>query len=84
MKKRVLTGSLVLMMAFLLAIPALAAPVQMVDVVPVSVEQIEIEGIGVFSQEMTQIFWRTTSTGQLQFRVWSITNGRWLTDWLNA
>ena len=33
--------------------------------------------------EMTQIAWRTYH-GQLQFRVWSITNGRWLTDWTNV
>jgi len=33
--------------------------------------------------EMTQIFWRNYQ-GVLQFRVWSITNGRWLTEWTNA
>lgn len=30
--------------------------------------------------EMTRIYWRN-ATGGVQFRVWSITNGRWLTPW---
>jgi len=34
--------------------------------------------------EQTQIHWRTTSAGVLQFRVWGLTSGRWLTDWINA
>jgi len=29
--------------------------------------------------EMTRIYWRTYH-GQLQFRVWGMTSGRWLTD----
>ena len=83
MKKRLLVCSLVLVMAISMAIPALAVPAQANEfIISEAVENkklIEPHGI-----EQTQIFWRTTSAGQLQFRVWSITNGRWITDWLNA
>jgi hypothetical protein len=30
--------------------------------------------------EMTRVYWRTYN-GVLQWRVWSITNGRWMTEW---
>ena len=33
--------------------------------------------------EYTRIYWRTWN-GNLQFRVWGITSGRWITDWINA
>jgi hypothetical protein len=62
-------------MAFSLPMPAM----------PVVTEQInQIEFLPVApTTEMTRIYWRTYD-GQLQFRVWSITNGRWITDWTNA
>ena len=34
--------------------------------------------------ELTRIYFRTTSEGVLQARVWGITSGRWLTDWGNV
>ena len=30
--------------------------------------------------EMTRMYWRMQG-GVLQWRLWSITNGRWLSDW---
>ena len=33
--------------------------------------------------EMVQVAWRNYY-GQLQWRIWSITNGKWLTEWENA
>ncbi|MCL2373170.1 MAG: hypothetical protein FWC78_07185 [Defluviitaleaceae bacterium] len=33
--------------------------------------------------EFTRTYWRNYG-GQLQWRVWSMTNGRWLTEWANA
>ena len=34
--------------------------------------------------ELTQIYWRTTSAGVFQFRVWRITSGGQFSDWTNA
>lgn len=33
--------------------------------------------------EQTKTYYRTLSNGQVQYRVWSITQGKWLTDWIN-
>jgi len=83
MKKRVLTGFLIFVMALMLAIPAFATPAMVVDV-PVVATQAEVEEpMESRGTEFTRIYWRTTSTGQLQFRVWGMTSGRWLTDWTN-
>jgi len=68
-------------MALLMVVPALAAPAA-VAYVPAQIEVVEEEA-GARSQEMTRIYWRTITGGIIQFRVWSITNGRWLTDWTN-
>ena len=68
-------------MAFLMVIPAVAVPSPVTDV-PVAAAA-AIEDVAPHGLEETQIYWRTMN-GRLQFRVWSITNGRWLTDWTNA
>ena len=78
MKKRALTLCLICVMALLMAVPAIATPAAAIEV-PV-IEQ--VQEIGERTEE-TRIYWRTTSLGVLQFRVWSITWGRWLTDWTN-
>jgi len=76
MKKKFLICLLVSVMALSFAVPtmAVAAPEPINAVV-------EYEGIAPLN-EMTRIYWRTYN-GILQFRVWSITNGRWLTNWTN-
>jgi len=33
--------------------------------------------------EFTRTYWRNYG-GQLQWRIWSITNGRWLTEWADV
>lgn len=33
--------------------------------------------------EETKTYYRTLANGQVQYRVWSITQGKWLTDWTN-
>ena len=85
MKKRLLLFLLISVMAFPLAAPAMtfsfAVPVMAnVSVVddPVCVDG----GENTIDNEMTQIYWRTFN-GVLQFRVWSITYGKWLTEWAN-
>jgi hypothetical protein len=77
-KKRLLLFLCVSMMALSFAVPVMAVETVVLEPVNISAEQ----GITP-DTEMTRIFWRTYN-GQLQWRVWSITNGRWLTDWANA
>lgn len=77
MKKRLLIGFLVVIMAFFMAIPALATPRE------AEIFEPKYQEAEVFAIEETRIYWRTTSTGQLQFRVWSMTFGRWNTYWIN-
>jgi len=78
MKKRLVTYLFVVVMAFSVAIPVMAAEVVEAETKYTMTEQ-EIAP----RTEMTRIYWRNHN-GQVQFRVWSITNGRWLTDWTNA
>jgi len=74
MRKRVLTFALVLIMAFLMTIPAMAAPVS-IDAPAISVEEyVEARGT------QHQTFWRNYH-GMLQFRIWNLTRGIWVTDW---
>jgi len=74
--KRTLVAFLfVCMMALSLAVPTMADGV-------VSNEPLDAEagGENTTDTEMTQLYFRTFN-GVLQFRVWSITYARWLTDW---
>lgn len=34
--------------------------------------------------EETKICYRTLPNGQVQYRIWSVTRGIWLTDWIDA
>ena len=77
MKKRLITCLLICMMAFSFVIPVIATEVAPSETVDVVGEQ----GIMPLN-EQTRIYFRVTSEGILQFRVWSITNGRWITEWL--
>lgn len=76
MKKRLIVGLLASMMASFSAVPAMAAEVA--EAKPVYV--VMGEEISPFN-EQTRIYFRITPAGRLQARVWSITWGRWLTDW---
>jgi len=77
MKKRFIVYLFASLMALSFAVPAMAADAVAVEPTYAAAEQ-EIAP----RTEMTQFFWRTYN-GQLQFRIWSITNGRWLTEWTN-
>ena len=85
MKKKLLVCVLAVVMLFSMAVPAIAATQ---EVVPVAVAKgySVSDGYAEISpfNELTRIYWRTTPAGVLQFRVWGITSGRWLTDWTNA
>ena len=76
MRKRFLVCLFACAMALSFAIPVMA--VDVVDKEPVSA--VVYEEIAPFN-EVTQIFFRTYH-GVLQMRVWSVTRGRWLTDWV--
>ena len=79
MKKRFMVCLFVMLMALSFAVPAMAADVS------ISIVDVVEEGMAEVTPftEMTQIYlrWAPSDPTRLQFRVWSITNGRWLTDW---
>ena len=84
MRKKLLACLLVCILALALAVPAMASPLDMA-----TIPTYEVGTSGVYQEitphgvELTQIYWRTITGGQLQFRVWGMTSGRWLTDWTN-
>jgi len=73
---------LVGMMAFSLAITTTATEVVAMTNTTAPIIVTAEQDISPF-HEFTQIYWRWHN-GHLQMRVWSITNGRWLTDWIYA
>ena len=73
MKKRLVVFLFVSVMALSFAVPVAAKPA----IEPISTA--EYQGIAPFT-EMTRIYHRW-SGGRLQFRVWGMTSGRWLTEW---
>lgn len=77
MKKMLITFLLITVMMLSFAVPAMATKVVATEQVTATMEQ----EIVPFS-ERTRIYFRTLN-GQAQFRVWSITNGIWLTPWTN-
>jgi len=78
MKKRLVVCLFISVMALSFVIPAMAAE-KAVTVAPTSaVTEYEIAP----RTEVTRIYWRTYS-GQLQWRVWGVTSGRWITEWAN-
>jgi hypothetical protein len=76
MKKRLMVFLLISVMTFSFAVPAMANVSVVNDPVCVG------GGENTIDNELTQIYWRTFN-GVLQFRVWSITHGKWLTEWTN-
>ena len=79
MKKRLVAFLLVCVVALSFAVvPAMAAEVVAPEPVNATAEQ----GI-VPATHMVQMFWRTYH-GVLQWRLWSITDGRWLSDWTDV
>jgi len=76
MKKRIMVFLLVCTMALSFAIPAMAAS----ETIAVEPTNVETEQEVTPFHEFTQIAFRTYH-GVLQWRVWSLTNGRWLTEW---
>ena len=83
MKKKLLVCVLAVVMLFSMAVPALAATQEAMPVTVAKGYDMS-DGYAVISpfSEQTRIYWRTWN-GQLQFRVWGITSGRWLTPWTN-
>ena len=75
MKKRIIVCLFVSLIAMSFAIPVMATEATVVKPVYESTGE-EISP----RNEMTRIYFRN-HYGRLQFRVWSITNGRWITDW---
>ena len=75
-KKKLITCLFACIAVFLFSVPVMATEVAVVEPANAEAKQ-EITPFN----EMTQIFFRTYG-GVLQFRVWSITNGRWITDWI--
>ena len=80
MKKKLIVFLLVGLMALSFTVPVMASE----NVTTVSAyETTDIEHENSIHGEMTQMHWRLCGChGLLQFRVWSLTNGRWITDWL--
>ena len=78
LKNRLMAFLLVCVMALSFAVPTMAT----IETVAVEPKYVSAEQEIVPFTEFTQIFWRTYN-GQLQFRVWSLTFGRWNTDWTN-
>ena len=81
MRKKLITFLCASIMSLSFVIPALA----METVTTVAVEPVNASAVQEISpfHEFTQFYWRWHN-GQLQFRVWSITNGIWLTPWTDA
>ena len=84
MKKKIITLFFICGMALFFAVPVMAqTEVAVAEAVYETIEQdaVEEQGITPFT-EMTRAYFRTYN-GVLQFRIWSITNGRWLTYWID-
>ena len=76
MKKRLVLCLLVGMVVLAFPVSVMATETVAAKLVYESMEQ-EI----VPFNELTRIYFRVTPEGLVQFRVWSITRGRWITEW---
>ena len=82
-----------LMACVMLLSSAIVVSAEKIDIMPISMSVIDAPEHSlslsdgyieiVPFHELTRIYLRTNSAGVLQFRVWGITSGRWLTDWAN-
>ena len=77
MKKRLMTGLLACAMTLSFLTPVIASDVS--AIVPITAENQESNVVPF--NEQTQLVFQWFD-GVLYFRVWSLTNGRWLTDWV--
>jgi len=70
------------LMLLSLTVPAMATDVITVPTPGISeCELMQQTGVEMEPRnEQTQIYWRNWH-GVLQFRVWGVTSGRWLTEW---
>jgi len=78
LKKRLMAFLIMCVMTLSFAVPAMASEAIVSRPVPTYREQTITP-----HTEMVRFYWRTAG-GRLQFRVWSMTNGRWLNDWTDA
>jgi len=81
-KKKFTAFLLVCVITLSFAVPAMAAEAV---VTPKPINAMMMQEIAPFVDmtpfsEMTQIIWRMYN-GELQFRVWGVTSGRWITEW---
>ena len=76
-KKKLVVFLLISLMALSFAIPVMATEATVTQ----HIYEVETQEVVPFT-EITWTYWRNYG-GQLQMRVWSVTNGRWLTDWMN-
>ena len=85
MRNKLLVCVLAVVMLFSMAVPAMAATQEAIPITIVKGYNTP-DGYAVITpfNELTRIYLRTTPAGVLQFRVWGITSGRWLTDWINV
>ncbi|MCL2842489.1 MAG: hypothetical protein FWE28_03345 [Oscillospiraceae bacterium] len=84
MKKKVLMFLLACLMLLSLVVPAAAHSTDAGPIHPPVAPEYE-PGTSDYApiaprNEMTRIYFRNLA-GNLQFRVWGITSGRWLTEW---
>jgi len=77
MKRSLVAFLLTSMMMLSLAVPVFAADAVVAEPTNAVLEQ-EVSP----RHEFTRLYFRTYG-GVLQMRVWSITNGRWITDWID-
>jgi len=78
MKKRLVAFLFVGVMAMSFVVPAMANTTVVEPVNTTSTQIIEVTQ----SSEQTQIHFRACGCClRLQFRVWGVTSGKWLTDW---
>ena len=77
--KRIVSLILALVICFSISVPAFAAPVGTQEDVG---QREKIEKPEPMRPEETRWYYRTTPDGLLQRRLWSITYGYWLTDWI--
>ena len=78
-KKRLVAFLFVGVMAMSFVVPAMANTAVVLE--PVSTTSTQTSEIAPFS-EQTQIHFRACGCClRLQFRVWGVTSGKWLTDW---
>lgn len=65
------------------AVSAVASPLALAESPSANVTTLSKQSISPKAEE-TKVYYRTLSNGQVQYRIWSVTQGKWLTDWINV